>query len=181
MKMGRIGCPETSVENYHWTLRTFTEERRSMNSIWTVTWTWSLTRHGAEHFVKKSPNQWRCLITGRTEWIEFYFKEDYLTGSSKVTVSVAQSGPQWWREVLRRHSGVDPSESSFTVLFRCFYFPRKQIQTGSRWGGDCHHEGRNTSYGMSVSKRYIAHVKSKRHKYIYRLSRFYARFYSTST
>ena len=36
-------------------------------------------------------------------------------------------------------------------------------------GGDCHHEGRSTSYGARVSKRYTAHVKSKWHKYIYRL------------
>ena len=27
--MGPIGCPETSVHNYHYTLRNFPEERRS--------------------------------------------------------------------------------------------------------------------------------------------------------
>jgi len=37
--MGRIGCPETSVENYHYMLRNFTE-RRSMNSVCTVTVSW---------------------------------------------------------------------------------------------------------------------------------------------
>jgi len=29
LKMGPIGCPETSVRNYHYTLRNIPEERRS--------------------------------------------------------------------------------------------------------------------------------------------------------
>jgi len=100
--MGRIGCPETSVENYHYMLRNFTE-RRPMNSVCTVTVSWSYR----DHTVMVSwPNreltvtyrdlnmivnvdtdtETRCrtlrqkprpisdvvLITGRTEWMEFY-------------------------------------------------------------------------------------------------------------
>ena len=38
--MGQIGCPETSVSNYHHTLRNITEERRSQqNKQFTFTYT----------------------------------------------------------------------------------------------------------------------------------------------
>ena len=62
-------------------------------------------------------------------------EEDYLTGSWKVTLSVAQIGLQWWREVLRRHSGVDPSESSFAVFFSVFLFSAKTDRECAVAGG----------------------------------------------
>jgi len=36
-EMGQIGCPETSVTNYHYTLRNIPEERRYQTNLLAVT------------------------------------------------------------------------------------------------------------------------------------------------
>jgi hypothetical protein len=79
--MGPIGCPEAPVDNYHYTLRNFTEELRSINSICTVTYRDLNVIANLDTATETRRRTLRpklrmitdvVLITGRTERIEFY-------------------------------------------------------------------------------------------------------------
>jgi hypothetical protein len=62
-KMGPIGCPETSAQNYHSTLRNIPKQHRSQEALCSVL----LTEYSSGHQIKKKEIGGECSINGREE------------------------------------------------------------------------------------------------------------------
>ena len=61
--MGPIGCPDTSAQNYHSTLRNIPEQHRSQEALCSVL----LTENSSGHQIKKNEIGGACSINGREE------------------------------------------------------------------------------------------------------------------